>query len=308
MLFIVSEKQTFKHHLVVFIKYSCILAIGIALKYLIAFIIMRVFSIAPVDYAETQITWGHGSIIEQLRRFAGSIKYMYFVDFTKYLYSALFDIASFLFVIAGIVLAVKKKDGNILLLFCAMILSTFILTVLQGFATPMRANQTHYLLVAFTVWILCAYAKKWRRPVVLFASACLVLYQTRDLSLWFYNDYLRYQQDKQTTIAIGTEIDKIDATKPVVFIGKPAMYYANLKYNGTNGMSFISWSLTAFNSDTEIYKFFNYNGFPITEGNTEQKAEANDAAASMPAWPKAGSVEGYKDIIIVNFGEVINPN
>jgi hypothetical protein len=311
VLFADTEKKPIRQYAFIMLKFCCVLLCGIALRYAISYLILSVGHIPPGDYTAVQIQWGaNGGFIGSLRYFLGGIYYMYLVHFSEYSYSAVTFVTCVLLLAAGIYLSKRNRDIKISLLFVAFIASAFSLAVVQGIVTPARATQPNYILTAFLAWILCAFAKKWRKPLVLFASACLVLFQTRDLSLWFFNDYTRYQQDKATAISIGTQIEKMGVSKPVVFTGKPKNY-ENVKVNGTNGISFFVWGIKAFGSDTELYKFFHAHGFELQRGDEAQRAEAVEKASDMPAWPEEGSIEECNDIIIVNFGntdQINNPS
>lgn len=304
ILFSDTKKKSFKYYLVALLKFCGVLLIGIIIRYVVAQIILYFGKIEPSTYPAVLIQWGKGASLQAtIKSILLQLYYVYYLYAYKYLYILLFSVSCGMLILTGTVLSIKKGDYKLILLFLAVIAASFMLTALQGKLTPFRANQSHMVIVAFVVFLLCAYAKKWRKPLILFMVSCLVLIQTKDLSQWFYNDYMRYQQDKTIVITIGNEVKKLDATKPVVFTGSTYNFYPNLKNNQTNGMSVIHWGMTALGSDSELLKFFHIHGFDLVQSNNEQKVMAKEIASSMPAWPREGSIKEYNGVIIVNFGQ-----
>lgn len=138
--------------------------------------------------------------------------------------------------------------------------------------------------------------------VIIIGTIYLVMIQTYDLNKWFYNDNLRYQEEKNTMLTVANKISSnFDITKPVVFIGHFTLS-SNINYNQTNGSSLINWGMVAFGEpNTELFNFLQMNGYYFVRPTYEQLQVAKSNIENMNNWPKENSIVEYDNIIVVKF-------
>jgi hypothetical protein len=232
----------------------------------------------------------------------------------------------------------------------AMQIIPLILVFLEGHATFYRNSQYVPIYVAFVTLVLtCALekwvdGKCWKKKFV--AAWCviigiLVYNQAFEMTQWFYVDYLKYEDAKNTANLISYELEKShDTDKPVVFVGNytipenivEKMYVPydsktyqtmasildimdpNLKtcFAMPNGYSLsseavysvLTWGNIAFEVwDKETHEFFASHGHMFSRiMDPKVCREIQAQFVELPGWPKEGSIVETEEYIVVKFG------
>lgn len=150
---------------------------------------------------------------------------VYYVNAVVYLPVTCYMIAALIFLLFAINLGIRRKDAWYLILFVGMMLTPFLLTIMEGNVTLYRTCQ--YLPFFCAVGFLLAYLfvserKKalWLRTAYLVCTGTLVYNQAAALNQSFYADYKRYENTKEILMQVAYEIERTygDDT-PVVFTG-----------------------------------------------------------------------------------------
>ena len=150
---------------------------------------------------------------------------VYFVNVFVY-----FPITGYVFAVAvtGIVAVfatVRKRNGWYLPLYLGMLITPFLLTLIEVRITQYRSCQYMPLFTAFGVllfyWgILKATRIKWLPYVCVAFGVILTYNQATELNKNFYVDYKKYENTKDVLTEIAWEIEKEYGTGvPVVFTG-----------------------------------------------------------------------------------------
>lgn len=242
-----------------------------------------------------------------------------------YLYNALFyeALAYFLlFSLLALVLAAvwsrKRRSWAPLFLLGGMTAANFSLAVIQGSPTHYRSCQSFAVCVGTAGMLLVALTAsrvRWHRMIV-GAMVLLVLLQSRDLSQWFYNNYRRYDMDKNNfqvmVDALQARFGR-DIRKPIVVVGDVPPY-PTLR-NDNHPLSFLPKKkgpseqngrnrFSAGGVRREFYLFARHVcGFVCVLPPSEQFVEeARQAvrASGQPAWPLDGYIREYDRWIAVN--------
>jgi len=180
--------------------------------------------------------------------------------------------------------------------------------------------------------------KKTVRRIICVVCSYIIILQISNTNYWFNTDCMRYEEEKSVILQVGTTLyQSYDMNKPVVFVGEfelsdnikdmtyiktDSIAYRAFKFVGKEIIletpdtddkyvrkitqsscgSYINWSTDAFDEvNTELLKFFEYNGFSIKQGSKDMFYEAEILSENMPEWPAQGSIKNNGDYIIVNF-------
>ena len=334
---------------------------AIVLRSVIVSLFIRVFHLE----VQTQVLKSRG-LHEVLTWFDGtkSLEEFFYVMkdfFVKYYINGIVYLPILLLVLAEIIIGIfalsymiKRKDGFILLTAIGMFLAPWIMPVLEGVATYYRSSQYIPVVTAFAILLLSWKIQDISTAKCLKPALCsamrgtamvllvIVLYhQAYDMNRWFYIDYLKYEDTKNTLEEVALVIERdCDVSKPICVIGNyetpesllqeaycPSWSKKYLlteflvkrvdeslfeEYNTPYGyafvetprLSFINWGATAFYQfDRELIKFWKMHGFTFREdSNLEHYKAAKEMMKDGQAWPKEGSVVEMEDHIVVNFG------
>ncbi len=237
-----------------------------------------------------------------------------------------------------------------LLAMVAMQIVPLILVVIEGHATFYRNSQYVPIYVAFVVMVLAYTLEQWaagkvwgRKALGIWAivMGILVYNQAFEMTQWFYVDYMKYEDARNTVNLISYELEKnYDTEKPVVFVGNYTMperlvekmyvpydsdtYQTmagildimdpNLKtcFAMPNGYSLSSeavysvftWGNVAFEAgDKETHEFFAIQGHVFNRiMEPEVCREIQAKHMELPGWPKEGSIVETEEYIVVKFG------
>lgn len=275
----------------------------------------------------------------------------------------------FLFVLAATVIfcfavvrSIQKKDFWILFLTIGCFVACFLLIVIEGKATLYRSAQFLPLICAygaalsvyavhnFGAWlcsrrvsvraVLCRRVSNGLNGVLVLVLSVFLFNQCSDMNKWFYVDYLKYEDAKNTMNQIAYELEKsFDISKPVIFTGTydlpksivedayvqygTPVYYkmkrlADIvdphlleKYNRgeygvwvaqTPALSVLDWGRYAFDSDAELVRFFAMHGHTLQPlMDISLYEEAEVFSLNLPEFPAEGSIVDRGEYIVVHF-------
>ena len=275
---------------------------------------------------------------------------MYYVNAIAYIPVRIYLMAVIALGIWAIYRLIRYRQSVPLLGMVVMQLIPLILVFLEGHATFYRNSQYVPIYVAFVVMVLTygleqwALGKVWGKKAVgvwCIVIGILVYNQAFEMTQWFYVDYMKYEDAKNTVNLISYELEKnYDTEKPVVFVGNytipehivKKMYVPydsdtyqtiasildimdpNLKtcfampfgysLSSEAVYSVLTWGNIAFEVwDKETHEFFAIHGheFPRIM-EPEACREIQAQYTDLPGWPKKGSIVETKEYIVVKFG------
>lgn len=239
-----------------------------------------------------------------LRQLLGHAK----VLFLTTTYFKVYVIMTVLFFIVCLVQSIKNKNAWIIVSFILIVLSTYMMQILQG-AVMITART----LIVYTVYygfaglyIYESFTKKWIHGILVFAVILTVFYHSKEMNTIFYTDYLRYKLDLQRAYSINEEITKLtgdNPEEPVVFVGMPDGYHLTPEYPGqVVGETIFAWDGYFGRTDNpRPWAFMALEGMQYNGATEEQAEEAGNIAYFMPDWPKEGSVVLEDGLVVVRF-------
>ena len=275
---------------------------------------------------------------------------MYYVNAIAYIPVRIYLMAVIALGIWAIYRLIRYRQSVPLLGMVVMQLIPLILVFLEGHATFYRNSQYVPIYVAFVVMVLTCALEQWTAGKIWGKKAvgvwCIVIgilvyNQAFEMTQWFYVDYMKYEDAKNTVNLISYELEKnYDTEKPVVFVGNytipehivKKMYVPydsdtyqtiasildimdpNLKtcfampfgysLSSEAVYSVLTWGNIAFEVwDKETHEFFAIHGheFPRIM-EPEACREIQAQYTDLPGWPKKGSIVETKEYIVVKFG------
>lgn len=290
-------KDIFKY----IISIGLILIISIALEQ----IIVRVIYMAGVQasgVAEKEINWGKYNIKDSIQMLLYNI--IGAIINIKYFPVLVFDMSAIIGLSISIAHSDKNKNWIILLIYIAMFLSNFALSILQLSSVLYRTCTSWSLFVAIVIMITYKILSEYKITKILasIAICILVLQQARNLNQLFYNDYKRYEKDLHIAYELIYNLEKeYDISKPLVITGTP--YKGIGKYGAqSNSLSVLWWGKKAFNDNgKEFIKFLNSLGYDFKVPTDEEYEKGKIEAEKMENYPKDGSIKELEDCIVINF-------
>lgn len=278
-----------------------ILAVGVVLDEIIVKLIY-IAGVRASDVADKEIKWGKYGIIESLLLI--SLNIINSMKNIKYFPVLIFNIISGVGLAISILQSDKKKNWMILVIFIAMFLSNFAISILQLDSVLYRTCTSWGLFVGIIVMFSYKILSEYKITKILasIAICILVLQQSKTLNQLFYNDYMRYQKDLHIAYELIYNLEKdYDTSKPLVIMGTP--YQGMGKYGAqSNSLSVLWWGKKAWNDNgREFIKFLNSLGYHFEVPSDEEYEKGKIEAENMNKYPQSGSIKELDDCIIINF-------
>ena len=150
------------------------------------------------------------------------------------------------------------------------------------------------------------------RVIAACMAALALIWQLKDINLWFYKDWANYQKNVYAIHNIATELNSGYSIeeKPVCFVNRDydsfLMSWEADKMQYEIGESPIV-AAVAFCGDItcpELIELFEKQEYTfLIQPTLEQAQKAVQYSSGMPGYPKEGYIAEYEDIIIVKLGE-----
>ena len=200
------------------------LAVASALEYAVTKGVIAIIGIEENSYPDFEVIWGKRGFIQSLYLSLMSVGRLV-LGSARYLPIRIYVLSAILGSVFSIVWWRRAKKAIMILLFLCLILSTWLLDLLQG-TFVYRASQTFSLFVSFVgLFMLISieslgFAQGWKNAVV---ALCMlvILWQAVDLNRWFTLDYRRFEEEKRVLLSVSDKLhEEHDLSKPVVFVGE----------------------------------------------------------------------------------------
>lgn len=278
-----------------------LLIVGVILDEIIVKLIYMA-GIKASNEADKEISWGKYGIVESFQLIL--INIVNAMKNTKYFPVLIFDTFSGIGLAISILQSDKKKNWMILIIFIAMFLSNFAISMLQLDSVLYRTCTSWGLLVAIIIMVAYKFLSEYKitKILAIIMIGMLVLQQTKTLNQLFYNDYMRYQKDLHIAYELIYDLEKdYDTSKPLVIMGTPYKGMGNYGAQ-SNSLSVLWWGKKAFNDNgREFIKFLNSLGYDFKVPTDEEYEKGKIEAEKMGNYPKDGSIKELEDCIVINF-------
>lgn len=290
---------------------------------------------------------------------------MYGVFACAYYPIAIYVFAAAIIVLVSLWQTIKRRNIWIFLLAIGSFIASYLLIFIEGKATLYRSAQFLPLISAWGLLLLLfglqeflGFVHNWklksslgtkgvpREKVTLVINllagmvlAVIIWNQCTDMNQWFYVDYLKYEDAKETMNQVAYELEKnFDTNKPVIFTGtyklpvsilaetyipynSPVFYQMNrlagvfdehilekfYREQGvwvaqTPSLSVMEWARTAFGGDEELVRFFSMHGHSLTAPKDKTLYNiAEQESLNLPSFPEQGSIVDKGEYLIVHF-------
>lgn len=207
--------------------YAGVLAMGLVLRMVVHRIMLAVTGLTSEVNGAAEIMWGQFPTAYLAEKLLWDFLRGYLLKSIIYFPLTEVLIAGVVFVILGI-WACRKHGAVLLLPGFGMLLSLFLLSLLQGTLSPYRICQVFGSFVAFTAMLVVIWAqnRSWKRlrriPAVICALGCVLsLYQANYLNCFLYMNHLRSVEEVNVVRDVGRTLQaEYPQEKPVVFVGE----------------------------------------------------------------------------------------
>lgn len=255
---------------------------------------------------------------------------------------AVYVIFAFLFVLAILFASVKKKKWSLIIWGGMILVSPWLLIIVEIVVTPYRATQALMLFVPFAAMfcyevVLKSIADKMSKAISLVAALLLfviVFRQGFELHQFFYFDSLKDDYSKAYCQELAYDLyqNYNVSEKPVVFIGQRSLpeairekVYLDVEdvilvhYNYVDEFGYRIWDVACQDTlawaawadlgdgEYEIYPYMEMLGYDFMQPTAEQREELRKEALQSkeyPVWPMQGSIIEKEDVICVYLGPV----
>lgn len=301
-----------------------------ALVFLTAFLINSVVTrlfFGSSDYLMGQISWGTIPVNKVLWRICGHIASVLFGR--SYFYSIFYV----LFLACSLVLFTaylwrhgrnnKKGCVTVCILYIAMQITPFLMTILQGGEPVLRSQLILPAMTGFqamlNVWLLKELnlsfksVKQVLLMCVILLGLCGGIKTAKVTWRFYYTDQLRYEQDEALGRSIIERIDQVCSSEelenlPVVIVGRRAFQRNNICMQGqVMGSSFFDWDVTVeprpYYSTKRVLGFLHTLGADYHQAPRDRMGEALACSENMPAWPAEGCVQVQNGMVIVKLSD-----
>ena len=203
--------------------YILVLGVAIGFSIVIPKICQNIYQIEPSERAAKTIQYEKLGIEKGLKNVKDTIILKYGIAAIYYLPITMYATAMITCIFFLVASLWKKKKRWLSLCYFGLILSTIILSIIQGVASPYRTCQVFPLFVSFIFLLLTCQVKRIKglnilKNFIIFLFFIMIFFQAKDLHKWFYLNERRYQYEKNLAIQVGDELEKnYNLEKPVVF-------------------------------------------------------------------------------------------
>lgn len=259
------------------LKFVPSIIIAVILRFVVAFLWLKIFNLKPVKLGSTEIGWKHFSFGKLIT----IIKDLIRTYITKYYYLPvlLFAIALCALLIYIVFRSIKNRSILPVLIGGLLVCSIFLLPFVQFKGMVYRTAQTINYTTAFTVFILMLAASKvnikWFSTVVVVVMTLATVYQSVYLAELLEWNNLRSDNEIAVVNYLGTQLTTKykNSDKEIVFCGryqaseylKSKIFRGDKKITDTNHKSVLTWSTAAFPGKkvNVMKKLFSYCGYDL---------------------------------------------
>lgn len=312
--------KSFSQYGYMFLKLIVMLIVALLFRKILSGLVLNLYSIQKVAYTSNYIAYDFNNIIFSFYKFVKQVLYHFFIQETKDISLIVYRITGIIVILTAIYNSIKKHNFVISLVAIAVILSPLSLCFITGnWNLPGRTLSPMSLFVGFGASLLYLLLKdiyikqiKLRYISYIFVFYIL-LYQSKEMNVIFYNDYLTSRLDVEKMDSIMHDLQSESngiLEKPVLFVGIPSSYY--IDFSKTELNSIFNWD-RMWNTNSElqsgrIYGFFNMFGYSIKGPSIIDESYIRKEISDMSIYPQKGSIKETEEYFIVKIGNTSSEN
>lgn len=288
-----TTKNVIKYFFIAILILIGALLINILINIIIKLILHKSGMLMP-DFSSKSIPWLKYDLKVMLNLLKSNVLIKLCSDFRKLLFVKEFVVFGILTLLFAVEKSITNRKYLLIPLILIIIFSNFAINLLQV-RVLYRVDTSWCIALAFFATIILTTIKdKELNCIISIAFCILILFQTKQMNQYFYNDYIRYQREASYMQYIANEIiiKCEDTTKPLIYLVDENKGTHQNKINEDNGWSIIDWGVaSAFGlQGAELTKFINSLGYNFKVATNEQVEDA---------------YESCKNVININNNEII---
>ena len=299
-----NEKNETKEIIKFFLYNIVIILTSLIIYFLVSYLIIIILknkNLLKGNFSANVIIWKKlffqkMSIIEKVKYIVETNKKIISGLYIYNIFMKLETIFLLFIIIRETIKSIKEKNLLIVLSVIGMFVSIISLGLVQGYF--ISRTQFTWAISTALIWFYIyriSSNKKILRDIITLLAIYVVLNQTYLMSKAFYNEYRRFEHERDIAIDIG-----INITKYYDYKNKEVAYVGINAENNRNGQVF-KWGQNAFDEyDYEITKFINYFGFNLIPMNPNNNDELEQIYAQMNEEQKNQTIIETDKYILVN--------
>jgi len=296
------NKRVFKYLLNCIILLLASIILNSIINFIIKIILEKTGNLTA-DYSSRYTPWLYSDLKTCIMHLKTNVIDILIYDIKNVGYIGLFFIVSLVTLLISLIKSIKNKNYSYIILNVIIILTNFSMIFIQT-RVLYRTNTSWPMLLAFGILYIILYFRKDNviENIIITISSFIILFNSMQLTLAFYNDYLRYKREKNIAYDIANTIMRTceDRKKPLIFIQYDGEGIQGNSINVDNGWSIINWGVSAFGEyGTETVKFINSLGYNfICATNEEYEEGYNEFIKFQDKYKKDFIIEMDKYIIV----------
>lgn len=275
-------------------------ALVFVVGYILNEIITRIYLNGEIAYFKVQICWNKN---QNALCFKNIFMHFYYVIFSNLIVYGLGYFVGFCLLLIAFFKYASFHKLPILCVLFLLEMAPFILTFYSGEVDQALRSQ---LTLPFVIAANCGLAlyylpqKSLAKMLAILAVVAIFLQQMHSVFRLQYAENLRFQNDILLAMRIEMELaqNNWEPSKPVVFVGSVAPRLNSVSAIG----HYVGLPISQFG---RMHDFMQSMGFPIVDGNHQQKEIAWKHSPKMKTFPQKGFVENLGDFYAIKLGEPI---
>ena len=264
------------------------------LYFLVAKLLLNILNLNSNSYLSNQISWLHNPLKTSIFQIIKSIACIYFGGgyfVSRYVHFTFLNLFVLILGLKESLKYFKKKKYFLAILMLMILASPLIMTFLLGNHEPVRAQFTLPIVIS----LLLTYTWIDKKSFTILVT-CFVIGQVLVMGALQYNDYIRFQNDKNMAAEIYEDVKEYLPNRKLIIVGaKDSDIEGKIKVRGeAMGISFFDH----YGLSDRATTFMKTLGYPIEDAR-EYIHEATNLVKDLEAYPKENSILVNDQYVIV---------
>lgn len=212
-----------------------IVLVALAVRSLILKLLEIIYDLNRFSVYELRYRHFFGTLFSEPGELAMTLKKFYvkyYVNAVTYLPIAVLVASMVLLGIVAVVLAVRKRDALLILCYAGLVLLPVGMSLVEGLTTRYRSAQYVPMICGFGALVIAAVMARcvrsaWASRLAAALLAILVFNQCADMNLWFYEDWQKYEYNREVMLQVAKDLKtSYDTSKPIIFRGGMEVPYS----------------------------------------------------------------------------------
>ncbi len=195
------------------------LAIASVLRVVLGYVFRILLNLSYANPGATGIYWGEVTV----KGFLKDVFINYFAKALVYFPMTIFVISMMIFVLICLVITLKNKNINTIIIGGLTLIMIFLQALIQGVSMPYRTAHTLIIFCAFVLYMVMYYTLKIKNKIIKYFITFLLFWLCMRESMYLCNinslNNLRSDNEAAIAYQLGYDIESNYEEKPIVVLG-----------------------------------------------------------------------------------------